>query len=42
MKNPKLPKSDGPKQAMAIIKKFRNQKPSEKLIQIISEYEDMK
>ena len=37
--NPKLPKSGGAEKAVDIIKKFRNQQPSERLVKIISEYE---
>lgn len=35
----KIPKLDGVKKAKEALKKFRNQKPSEKLIKIISEYD---
>lgn len=36
--NPKLPKSGGAKKAMDVIKKFRNQQPTKRLVEIISEY----
>lgn len=36
---PKLPKAGGAQKATAAIKKFRDQKPSDRLIKIISEYD---
>lgn len=35
---PKLPKSGGAKKAQDAIRKIRNQQPSDRLVEIISEY----
>lgn len=36
--NPKLPKSGGAKKALDAIKRFRNQQPTKRLVEIISKY----
>lgn len=35
---PKLPRSGGAEKAAKVVNKFRNQKPSDNLVKIISEY----